>query len=154
MNLLGRTRDLAVVGYGQSDLEDRLAAALAAQGRRMVPDPEPEKGFFYRSDQLSFARKGVPSLYTDAGLDYVGRPEGWGRAQRDDYTTNRYHKPSDEFDSGWVYDGVVEDLEAYYAVAIGAASDPAMPRWKEKSEFRAIREQALRSSAAGAGGSR
>jgi peroxiredoxin/Zn-dependent M28 family amino/carboxypeptidase len=139
MNVLGRTRDLAVIGMGQSTLEDLLGDALGAQQRRLVPDPMPEQGRFFRSDQLSFVRKGVPALYLGGGLDYVDRPEGWGAAQRKHYTADLYHKVKDEFDPTWNYDGTLEDLAALYAVAHHVLDDAAVPEWRASSEFRALR---------------
>jgi len=139
MNVLGRTRDLAVIGMGQTTLEDLLGDALRAQQRRLVPDPMPEQGRFFRSDQLSFARKGVPGLYISGGLDFPDRPEGWGIAQRKRYTADHYHKVKDEFDPAWSYDGTLEDLGALYAVARHVLDDAAPPEWRAGSEFRALR---------------
>jgi Zn-dependent M28 family amino/carboxypeptidase/peroxiredoxin len=139
MNVLGRTRDLAIIGMGQSTLEDLLGDAITAQHRRIVPDPTPEQGRFFRSDQLSFARKGVPALFIGAGVDYLDRPDGWGLAQRKRYTAELYHKVKDEFDPAWNFDGAVEDLSALYAVAQHVLNDPTTPSWRESSEFRALR---------------
>jgi Zn-dependent M28 family amino/carboxypeptidase len=139
MNVLGRTRDLAVIGMGQTTLEDLLGDALSAQRRRLVPDPMPEQGRFFRSDQLSFARKGVPALYVSGGLDFPDRPEGWGAAQRKRYTADLYHKVKDEFDPAWNYDGTLEDLAALYSVARHVLDDAARPEWRAGSEFRALR---------------
>ncbi len=138
-NVWGRTKDMAVVGMGQSSLEELLAEAATAQGRVVVPDPEPEKGFFYRSDQLSFARKGVPALYVDPGVDFVGKPAGFGEEIRKHYTAELYHKPGDEFDPGWEFAGAIEDLMALHAVARNVLDGADWPRWHESSEFRALR---------------
>jgi Zn-dependent M28 family amino/carboxypeptidase len=142
MNVHGRTRDIAVVGMGQSTLEDLLAEAAKAQGRVLVADPEPEKGFFYRSDQLNFARKGVPALYVDPGIDFVGQPAGYGESLRKQYTAERYHKPSDEFDPKWVFTGAIEDLESLCSVSLHVLNDAAWPAWRETSEFRKLRPAA------------
>jgi Zn-dependent M28 family amino/carboxypeptidase/peroxiredoxin len=139
MNVLGRTRDLAVIGMGQSTLEELLDEAVTAQKRKLVPDPLPQQGRFFRSDQLSFARKGVPGLYIGGGNDYVDRPEGWGLAQKKRYTAEIYHKVKDEFDPNWNYDGTLDDLAALYAVAQHVLNDAAVPSWREGSEFRALR---------------
>src|SRR5690606_10982851 len=90
INQWGRTRDLVIVGYGNSTLDDLVAREAAAQGRTVVPDPEPEKGFFYRSDHFEFAKQGVPAFYADAGTDFVDRPAGYGQEKRDEYTVNDY----------------------------------------------------------------
>ena len=96
LNLWGKTRDITIVGLGNSDLDDYTARAAAAQGRVLKADAEPEKGFYYRSDHFNFAKVGVPALYPDSGIDYVGKPPGYGETRRNEYTANDYHKPSDE----------------------------------------------------------
>ncbi|MBI4545663.1 MAG: M28 family peptidase, partial [Gemmatimonadetes bacterium] len=116
VNQWGSTRDIVIVGYGNSTLDDLLAAAAAQQGRRIEPDPEPEKGFFYRSDHFEFAKKGVPALYTDNGTDYIGQPEGYGQAKRDEYTARDYHKPSDEVKPDWDLAGAVDDVRLLFQV--------------------------------------
>ena len=141
MNLLGRTRDITVVGYGFSELDDYLSRAAASQDRQVVPDPEPEKGYYYRSDHFNFARKGVPALYADSGIDYVEQGSQWGREQRDDYTANRYHKPSDEFRSDWDLSGLVEDLKLFFQVGHELATIDDFPNWRTGNEFRAIRDR-------------
>jgi Zn-dependent M28 family amino/carboxypeptidase len=107
MNLWGRTKDITVVGMGASDLDDYLRKAAAAQGRELRPDPEPEKGFYYRSDHFNFARVGVPALYTDEGVEFIGKPEGYGMEKREQYTANDYHAPSDEVKPDWDLSGAV-----------------------------------------------
>src|SRR5262249_15363942 len=113
--------------------------AVEGQKRKLVPDPMPEQGRFFRSDQLSFARKGVPGLYISSGIDYVDRPEGWGLAQRKHYTAEIYHKVKDEFDPNWNYDGTIDDLAALLSVAQHVLNDATVPSWREGSEFRALR---------------
>lgn len=144
INLMGKTKDLIVVGLGNSELDDILKEAAAAQGRVIVPDQEPHKGFFYRSDQFNFAKKGVPALYTDAGFDFVGRPHGWGKEQADKYTAERYHKPQDEFDPNWNYEGAVEDLQLFLTVGFRVSQTERYPEWKPGKEFKAIREASLK----------
>jgi Zn-dependent M28 family amino/carboxypeptidase len=135
IDVWGPTKDVAVVGKGQTTLEDVLAEVAKTRGRVLVPDPEPEKGFYYRSDQLSFARKGVPALYVDPGVDFVGKPAGWGEEMRKRFTAERYHKPSDEFDPAWDLSGAVQDLVLLDEVVERVLGDDAPPRWKEGSEF-------------------
>ncbi len=143
MNVHGRTEDVIVIGLGNTTLDDLVQEVAAGQGRRVTPDMEPEKGFYYRSDQFPFAKKGVPALYTDHGIHYVGRPEGWGMEQNAAYTRENYHKPSDEFDPEWDFSGMVEDTRLLFQVGLRAAQDDAMPRWKDGTEFKAVREQSL-----------
>ncbi|MFQ5719719.1 MAG: M28 family peptidase [Acidobacteriota bacterium] len=147
MNVLGRTKDVIVIGLGNTTLDDLVEKVAHQQGRHVRPDMEPEKGFYYRSDQLPFARKGVPALYTDHGIDYVGRPEGWGMEQNDLYTARNYHKPSDEFDPSWDLSGMVEDTRLLFEVGRLATDADQMPRWKDGTEFKAVRARSLASVA-------
>ena len=139
---IGRTRDMAIIGFGQSQMDDYLKDALAPQQRTIAPDGEPEKGYFYRSDQLNFARKGVPVLYARGAFDKLEGGKDAGRAAYDDYTRNHYHKPADHFDPAWDYAGVIEDVEALYAVGRRLADESTFPQWAPDSEFRASREKA------------
>ena len=139
MHPLGRARDLEVIGYGASQLEDYLREAAAVQKRVLSPDGTPEHGYFYRSDHFNLARKGVPSLYVKSGVDLVGRPPGTGQAMKDDYTANRYHKQSDDYDPAWDVSGMVEDLQLLFAVGARVADEPVWPDWYEGNEFSAAR---------------
>jgi Zn-dependent M28 family amino/carboxypeptidase len=143
MNMWGRTRDMVVIGYGMSELDDYLEDAAAEQSRVLVPDAEPEKGFYYRSDHFNFAKVGVPALYKDDGLEYVGKPEGYGQEKRDQYTSTDYHAPSDEVKPDWDLSGLVEDAKLLLAVGIRVANADAYPQWSDTSEFKAIREKSL-----------
>ncbi len=144
LNVWGPMRDLTVVGYGNSELDDYAEAAAAAQSRTVRPDPEPEKGFYYRSDHFSFAREGIPALYIDAGIDHIERGEEWGKRQREDYTANRYHKPSDEYDPSWDLRGAIDDLHLLFAVGYRLASERSFPNWRPGTEFKAKRDEQLR----------
>ncbi len=143
LNQWGETRDLVVVGYGNTTLEDVLAEAAAERGRVLAPDPEPEKGFFYRSDHFEFAKMGVPALYTDNGVEFIGKPEGYGKQKREEYTANDYHKPSDEVKPDWDLAGAVADLRLLFAVGYRVAQSDTWPEWKPGTEFKAIREAML-----------
>ena len=148
MALNGRTRDVTVVGYGASELEDYLRAAAAMQGRVLKPEPTPEKGSYYRSDHFMLARKGVPMLYAKAGIDSLEHGPQWGLQQNTDYIAHRYHKPSDEFDPNWDYSGAIEDLELYFDVGLELAQETGFPNWYPGNEFRAIRDRSRGGSAA------
>lgn len=142
-NIWGRTRDLTMIGYGKSSL-DRIAQAVAArQGRRVLADQFPDRGYFYRSDQLNFARLGVPAFYFDSGTDFVGRPAGWGREQIEAWEAQRYHQPSDELETTWNLDGAVEDAGALFLCGLMVAQGDSLPSWNPGDEFEAARKQAL-----------
>lgn len=140
----GRTHNMAIIGFGQSQMDQYLADALKPAGRTISADEEPEKGFFYRSDQLNFARQGVPVLYARGGFDKLDGGDAAGRTAYDDFTAHRYHKPADNYDPNWDLSGVIEDVQALYAVGKRLADESALPRWSQNSEFRAVREASLK----------
>ena len=140
LNQWGRTRDMTIVGMGQSELDDVAADVAARLGRTLAPDPEPEKGFYYRSDHFSFAKAGIPAFYGDPGVEYIDKPEGYGIEKRTEYTVNDYHKVSDEVKPDWDLSGALEDLTFMYHMGAQLAAGDAWPAWSETSEFRAIRE--------------
>jgi Zn-dependent M28 family amino/carboxypeptidase len=145
VNQWGKTKDITVVGYGNSTMDDVLGGVLASQGGRTIkPDPEPEKGFFYRSDHFEFAKQGVPALYTDAGIEYVGKDSTYGQKKRDEYTENDYHKPSDQVKPDWDLSGAVEDLQAFFQVGYRVAQTDRWPEWKPGNEFKARRDSMLK----------
>ncbi|HEV2382916.1 MAG TPA: M28 family metallopeptidase [Terriglobia bacterium] len=143
INVHGLTRDVTVIGLGNSQLDDYLRQAASEQGRSLRPDPEPEKGFYFRSDHFNFAKQGVPALDPDSGIDYIGRPEGWGLKMLDEYTANDYHKPSDKIKPDWDFAGAVQDLQLLFSVGYRVASADKFPEWSADSEFRAKREAML-----------
>jgi Zn-dependent M28 family amino/carboxypeptidase len=143
VNQWGRTKDLIVIGLGASDLDDYAQAAAAEQSRVLQPDPESEKGFYYRSDHFNFAKKGVPAFDPDAGMEYVGKPEGYGKEKRDEYTSRDYHSPSDEIKPDWDLAGAAEDGKLFLAMGYRVANADKFPEWKPGNEFKAIRDKAL-----------
>jgi Zn-dependent M28 family amino/carboxypeptidase len=143
INQWGRTKDLVVVGLGASDIDEVARTAAAEQNRVLKPDAEPEKGFYYRSDHFNFARKGVPAFDPDSGVDFIGKPEGYGKTKRDEYTNRDYHAPSDEIKPDWDLPGAAEDGKLFLAMGYRIASVDRWPRWKEGNEFKAIRDKAL-----------
>lgn len=143
MNMWGRTSDLTVIGFGASDLDDYLAAAALEQDRTLIPDPESEKGFYYRSDHFNFAKVGVPALYLDDGVTFIGKPEGYGAQKREEYNTRDYHAPSDEVKPDWDLAGLAEDAKLLLAVGYRVAMAPTYPDWKPGNEFKAIRDKML-----------
>ncbi len=144
LNPWGRSRDVEVIGYGQSTLEDWLREAASEQARVITADSSPEKGRFYRSDHFEFAKRGVPALYLKAGVDFVGRPAGFGKQKLDEYTERDYHKVSDEVKPDWDLSGAVEDLHLLFRVGWRAAQSDQEPQWKPGSEFKARRDEMLK----------
>jgi Zn-dependent M28 family amino/carboxypeptidase len=138
---VGRTRDVEVIGFGASELEDLLRAEAARQGRVLKPDSQPEKGFFFRSDHFNLAKYGVPALYIKSGIESRDHPPGWIEAQQQDYNARRYHKPADSYEPSWDVAGSLEDLALLYAVGRRVADDSGWPAWYPASEFRVTREQ-------------
>ena len=140
---IGRTKDMVVVGYGASELEGILESKLEAQDRIVKPDPRPEAGYFYRSDHISFAKKGVPMLYADGGVDKRDGGEAAGMAASEAYTVQRYHKPMDEYSESWGLSGMVEDITALYQVGLEIIDSDEWPTWYEGNEFEAARKESL-----------
>ncbi|MEO6446783.1 MAG: M28 family metallopeptidase [Gemmatimonadaceae bacterium] len=143
LNTAGPTSDLTVIGLGASELDDYAQAAAAEQQRTLRPDAEPEKGFYYRSDHFNFAKQGVPAFYPETGIEFVGKPEGFGITKRDEYTTHFYHKPSDDIKPDWDLSGAVSDLRLYLAIGYRVANAPQFPAWRPGNEFKATRDKLL-----------
>lgn len=144
VNQWGRTKDVTMVGDDNSTLVDLLKRTAAAQGRVVNPDPEPEKGFYYRSDHFEFAKQGVPALYIDSGQDFIGKDPAYSKQKRDEYTNNDYHKVSDEIKPDWDLAGAVEDANLLTLIGYHIALDANIPEWKSGSEFKAKRDESLR----------
>ncbi len=110
-NIFGRTRDITLVSMGKSSLDAIAERVAHAQGRVLKGDQFPDRGYYYRSDQFSFAKVGVPALYFDNGTDVIGRPPGWGKAQIEQWELKQYHQPADKLDGSWNFDGMIEDAQ-------------------------------------------
>jgi Zn-dependent M28 family amino/carboxypeptidase len=143
LNTWGKTKDITLIGLGNSSLDDIAAAVLKEKGRTISPDPEPEKGSFYRSDHFEFAKQGVPALDPDSGVDYIGKPANYGKEKRDYYTANDYHKPSDEVKPDWDLSGAVEDLRVLFEIGDRVANGDSFPTWNAGTEFKAKRDAML-----------
>jgi Zn-dependent M28 family amino/carboxypeptidase len=144
LNIYGRTRDLTVVGLGNSQLDDYARDAAAEQGRVLKPDPRPENGGYFRSDHFPFAKQGVPAINAGGGADYLDRPSDEVRKLQDVYTAQHYHKPSDEYRADWDLRGAVQDLQIYFVMAWRIAQADSFPQWSATSEFKARREAMLK----------
>ena len=140
----GVSRDIEVIGYGNSTLDDLAAAILQKTNRILVPDTEPQKGYFYRSDHFEFAKEGVPAFYTHSGKDIIGPTAGYGKKRSDDYTTEDYHKVSDEIKPWWDFEGTATDTRLFFELGREVANTSKWPEWKPGTEFKAKREAMLR----------
>lgn len=140
LGAIGAVRDVTVIGYGFNQLQDYLQTYAEQQGRYLVPDQNAEKGFYYRSDHFSLARHGVPALYAEGGYDSIEHGKEWGKAQQEDYITNRYHKPGDEYHAEMDLSGAAQDIELYFLVGRHLGNSNDWPHWYEGSEFKRIRE--------------
>ena len=144
MNPFGPMKYLTVTGIGHSDLDEYAEEAAAAQGREILPDQEPEKGYFFRSDHFNFAKVGIPALYAEGSLEHMEKGRDYVKEQRQGYLDNRYHQPADHYDpETWDLGGLVQDAKLYYNVGQRLASESTFPKWKEGSEFKAIREESM-----------
>jgi Zn-dependent M28 family amino/carboxypeptidase len=132
----GRTRDVSILGFGNTDLEDTARAEALLQGRETHAEPNPQLGFYFRSDSYNFARRGVPVLFAQAGIDSAARGPAWGKAQIDDYFAHRYRQTSDQFAPNWDVSGAVAELMLDYHVGLRVANSRRFPRWYPNSEFR------------------
>jgi Zn-dependent M28 family amino/carboxypeptidase len=143
LNWYGKTNDISIVGQGQSELEDILKDEAAKTNRVISYDVHPEAGHYYRSDHFNFAKVGVPAIFANPGVDVIGKGKDYGKQRDDDYTANRYHAPSDQFDSTWDLSGAVADLQLLYNVGMKLSSADKFPEWKPTSEFKAVRDKSL-----------
>jgi len=141
---MGRTKDIVVVGYGASELDGLLEAVIKPRGMHIIPDPKPEAGYYYRSDHISLAKKGVPFLYADAGIDHEVKGKEYGIQFGEDYTANRYHAPSDEYDNSWDLTGIEQITEIFYELGLGMANSRDWPNWNETAEFRTLRDEMMK----------
>jgi Zn-dependent M28 family amino/carboxypeptidase len=144
LNVHGRTKDITIIGLGNSDLDDYAREAAKLQGRELRPDAEPEKGFYYRSDHFNFAKQGVPALNTDTGIEFIGKPPEYSKQVREDWTANIYHTPQDDVKQDWDLSGLVEDAQLFWLVGYNVAQADKYPEWKPGTEFKALRESSLK----------
>ncbi len=134
-NVYGRTAGFGVVGYGQSDFDQRLGAIVQAQGRTIQPDANPQTGTYFRSDHFPLAKRGVPMAYAKSSGDFVDEPIATRQEARAAYTADRYHQANDEWSADWDYSGQIQDLEVYWSLGNTLANSRDWPAWQEGSEF-------------------
>jgi Zn-dependent M28 family amino/carboxypeptidase len=142
-NIWGHTHDVTFIGLGKSTIDNLVTLIAEEQERVVKADQFSDRGYFYRSDQFSFAKIGVPAMYLDVGTDFVDRPEDWGREQQDHFTLVNYHQPSDEYDPSWNFEGMVSDAQLGFWVGLSIANADEMPSWNPGDEFEAARLEAL-----------
>ncbi len=143
LNIYGPMNDIYVIGYGNSELDDYLVRFAEAQNRVVKPDPQAEKGYFYRSDHFPLAKQGVPALYTDVGNDHVEHGEEWTRQLKDEWTAQHYHQVSDEYSEDWDMQGAIDDLHLFFQIAYTLANESTFPSWNEGTEFKAKRDEMM-----------
>jgi len=142
-NIWGHTHDVTFIGLGKSSIDTIVRGIASEQGREVRPDQFADRGYFYRSDQFSFAKIGVPAMYLDTGTSFVDRPPEWGREQVNHYTEVNYHQPSDEYDDSWNFDGMIADATLGFWAGLSIANAQEMPQWEPGDEFEAARIKAL-----------
>jgi Zn-dependent M28 family amino/carboxypeptidase len=140
INFYGKTKDAAIYGSGQSELEDYLVTELKKSNRYLAPEAHPEAGLYFRSDHFSFAKVGVPSITIDGGNEVIGKDKDYGKKIGDEFTAKRYHQPADEFDATWNLDGGLEDIELIFQIGKRLAFETSFPQWKDSSEFKELRK--------------
>ncbi len=143
INLWGPTTDIISIGMGQTTLDDLLVEIAGRRRRTVLPDADPEKGYYYRSDHFEFAKKGVPALDPKGGRQYAGKSADFGQRKQDEYTARDYHKPTDEVKPDWDLAGAAADMKLLVELGYLVAEDSKYPEWKPDSEFRARREAML-----------
>jgi Zn-dependent M28 family amino/carboxypeptidase len=135
INIWGRTHDFCVIGYGKTSIDSTVKSIAAQQHRIVVPDQFPEKGSYYRSDQFSFAKIGVPAVSLSAGVEYIDKPAGWGKDVVEQWINEHYHQPSDEFSTAWDFTGAIEDTQLAFLTGFSLANQSSVPYWMPASEF-------------------
>lgn len=143
-NILGETHDVNVIGNGKSNLDAIVEQIAKSQNRVVTPDLFPDRGYYYRSDQFSLAKIGVPGVYLHSGINVVGKPTGWGKEQLEKWVEETYHQPSDEYQISWNLSGAIQDLQLLALVGLKIAQDDEMPKWNAGDEFEAARLGAIR----------
>ncbi|WP_100656270.1 M28 family metallopeptidase [Alteromonas flava] len=135
MNVLGRTKDVAVIGMGKSELETYLADAAKRQGRVLTQEGRPEAGYYYRSDHFSFAKLGVPALYAKGGDEPIDEATAEYRKRANVIVTGCYHQVCDQFRENWDFGGIEEDTQLLFDVGYALSTTDKWPQWSETSEF-------------------
>jgi Zn-dependent M28 family amino/carboxypeptidase len=145
LNIFGKTKDMTIIGYGNSQLDNFAEEVLKKYGRYASPDPTPEKGGYFRSDHFSFARAGVPSLDLSEGVDNVEHGKEWGLEQEEKWIMEKYHKPADNFEPDkWNFDGMIDDIKVYFEVGYDLSMIDQFPDWKPGFPFKPLRDKMMK----------
>lgn len=145
LNIFGRVKDITVIGYGNSELDAYVERAAEKQNRIVKPDPRSQEGRFYRSDHFSFAKHGIPAVYTDCGVMNIEKGEKWMKQEIEKWDNEYYHKPVDNYEPGWwKFDGMVEDLQLLFDVGYTLSNEDKFPNWYEGKEFKAKRDEQMK----------
>jgi Zn-dependent M28 family amino/carboxypeptidase len=144
LNIFGKTKDMTIIGFGNSQLDNYVEEVLKKYNRYASPDPAPEKGGYFRSDHFSFAKAGVPSLYLSEGIDNVEHGKEWAKAQKERWTMENYHKPSDNYEPDkWDFDGMIEDIRVYFEVGYDLSISKEFPQWNSRFPFKSLRDKMM-----------
>tara|TARA_R110002073_G_scaffold95059_3_gene220936 strand:- start:699 stop:2360 length:1662 start_codon:yes stop_codon:yes gene_type:complete len=136
-----KMKDLTITGYGQSEMDEYAKEAAEAQNRYIIPDPEAEKGYFFRSDHFNFAKIGIPALYASGAYEGFDRSIEDIKKYNDDYRKYKYHQPSDEYNPETTeLSGIQFDLQLFFNVGLKLANEDYFPKWYDGSEFKAARD--------------
>jgi Zn-dependent M28 family amino/carboxypeptidase len=147
LNIFGRTRDMTIVGFGNSELDDYAEKVLKNHGRYASPDPTPEKGGYFRSDHFEFARKGVPALYLSKGVDNIEHGREWALAESEKWINENYHKPSDNYEPDkWDFNGMVDDIVILFETGYDLSMTGEFPRWKPDFPFKSLRDNMMKAN--------
>lgn len=141
LNGYGPMKDLTVIGHGQSELDDLASELAEEQGRYIKPDPDPGKGYFFRSDHFNFAKVGIPAIFASGDYEHMTKGVDYISAQKEVYLANRYHRPADHYDESYQLGGVVQDASLFFKMGYRLANSAGWPGWKEGSEFKSVREE-------------
>ncbi len=137
--MLGKARNLETIGFGRVSLEDDVARAAAAEHLRLTEEPHPEAGWYFRSDQYSFAKRGVPAVTFRIGRDLVDGGLKAGTARAEDYNVKRYHQPGDQFDPKWTFAGSAQEATVAWRVGEAVANSDQWPAWRAGNEYDKVR---------------
>lgn len=144
LNIFGPTRDMTIIGMGNSQLDNFAETVLKRHNRYASPDPTPEKGGYFRSDHFSFAKAGVPSLDLTDGVDNIEHGRQWGLAQSEKWTMENYHKPSDNYEpEKWNFEGMIDDIKIYFEVGYDLSISKEFPQWSPGFPFKPLRDKMM-----------